>query len=180
MGIIVILIIATGMSIAMYCCPNQQISFLGGLILGCVMAFIFESIIIYWQAHVKLTYNAKQRTINIEANKSLDTAELNLSDLAGNALYVFMDEVQRARKKDQFCLISQDAIMVRDGRDFKKLIHHKQKKRIFSLYKYKYKINLLECFPKTAEQLPDKFLVAVVNQDLLNPTIALKTCQLLN
>lgn len=179
-GIIIILIIATGVAIAMYCCPNPQVSFMGGLIIGCVMAFIFENVIIYWQARVKLTYDRKQHTIKVAANTPLDTAELSISDLAGNALYVFMDEVQRARKKDRFCLISRDATMVREGRDFKKLIHYKQKKSSFSLYKYEYKIKLLESFPETFAHLPDKFLVAVVNKSLLNPAVASKICQSLN
>lgn len=177
MGITIILVIVTGIAVAMHYCPNPQVSFLGGLIIGCVIAFIFESVIIHWQARVKLTYDRKQCIISIKANKSLDTAELNISDLAGNALYVFMDEVQRARKKDSFYLVSQDAIMMRDGRDFHKLIHYKQKKKFLSLYKYEYKLDLRQSFPETARQLPNKFLVDIVDRNLL---IASKTCQPLN
>lgn len=155
-------------------CPVPWVSLIGSIILGVVITYFVE-LFLNWHRHwIVIKYNS-QGIITIKANELIDTANFQIVDLAGNALFIFQQEVTEFKYADTKRLIFPNAYIQQDGREIHKLIHHKKTgKQALRWFTYTYEIDLAKSFPKTYAQLPEQFDIVILDKLARIPLLALK------
>jgi len=156
-------------------CPVPWVSLFGSIILGVVITYFVE-LFLNWHRHRIVIKYTSQGIITIKANELIDTANFQIVDLVGNALPVFMQEVDKFKRAEtKMFIISPDEVIRRDGREIHKLIHHKKtNKQALHWFTYTYEIDLTKSFPKTYAQLPEQFDIIISDKQARIPLLALK------
>jgi hypothetical protein len=156
-------------------CPAPWVSLIGSIILGVVITYFVE-LFLNWHRHRIVIKYTSQGIITIKANELIDTADFQITDLAGNALLVFQQEVNKCKHAEtKMLFIYPNEFMKQDGREIQKLIHYKKTNKLaFRWFTYTYEIDLTKSFPKTYAQLPEQFDIMISDKQARIPLLALK------